>query len=143
MPSTITSTAATPGHPRTPAALEPREGACDMNSRQGTRPLAGAHRLIGLVLAFAPLPAAAQIGPRFTLRRTLRATVTLTGTYSPLPSSSKSPLYVNIDNHRYAGDLTLSHTCSSSSSAYLTGSSEKVEFTDQVDNNNFRQDQAL
>src|SRR6266480_4124069 len=63
MPSTITSTAATPGHPRTPAALEPREGACDMNSRQGTRPLAGAHRLIGLVLAFAPLPAAAQIGP--------------------------------------------------------------------------------
>src|SRR5204863_9486916 len=63
MPSTITSTAATPGHPRTPAALEPREGACDMNSRQGTRPLAGAHRLIGLVLAFGALPAAAQIGP--------------------------------------------------------------------------------
>ena len=246
-----------------------------MNSRQGTRPLAGAHRLIGLVLAFAPLPAAAQIGPltnqglffdrasnarggnylaadagliytdnvtraasgsgdtlallglladasregarvdyrlaadlalvkypradyqtqsfgyldgtgairivpgsfswtgretytqtvidpfapvtpgnleglnylttgpRFTLRPTLRTTVTLNGTYSYLTSSSKSPLYVNIDNHRYAGDLTLSHTFSSSSSAYLTGSSEKVEFTDQVDNNNFRQDQAL
>src|SRR5438874_1177575 len=63
MPSTITSTAATLGHPRTPAALEPREGACDMNRPQGTRPLAGAQRLIGLVLALAPLPAAAQIGP--------------------------------------------------------------------------------
>src|SRR2546430_9546232 len=63
MPSTTASTAATQGHPRTAAALEPREGACDMNRRQGTRPLAGAHRLIGLVLALAPLPAAAQIGP--------------------------------------------------------------------------------
>ena len=82
-------------------------------------------------------------GPRFTLRPTLRTTVTLNGTYSYLTSSSKSLRYVKIDNHRYAGDLTLSHAFSNSSSAYLTGSSEKVEFTDQIDNNNFRQDQAL
>jgi len=82
-------------------------------------------------------------GPRFTLRPTLRTTLTLNGTYSYLSSSSKSPRYVNIDNHRYAGDLTLSHAFSSNSSAYLTGSHEKVDFTDQVDNNDFRQDQGL
>jgi len=82
-------------------------------------------------------------GPRFTLHPTLRTTVTLNGTYSYLAGSSKSAQSVNIDNHRYAGDLTLSHAFSSSSSGYLTAASEKVEFTDQVDNNNFRQDQAL
>src|ERR1700726_3341413 len=78
-------------------------------------------------------------GPRFTLRPTL----TLNCTYSYLNSSSKSPLYVNVDNHRYSGDVTLSHALSNSSSVYITGSHDKVEFTDQVDNNNFRQDQAL
>src|SRR6202140_2563385 len=82
-------------------------------------------------------------GPRFTLRPTLRTTLTLDGTYSYLNSSSKSPLYVNIDNHRYSGDVTLSHALSNTSSAYITGSHDKVEFTDQADNNNFRQDQAL
>jgi hypothetical protein len=84
----------------------------------------------------------ATTGPRFTLRPTLRTTLTLDGTYSYLNSSSKSPLYVNIDNHRYAGDAMLSYAFSNSSSAYITGSHEKVEFTDQVDNNNFRQDKA-
>lgn len=82
-------------------------------------------------------------GPRFTLRPTLRTTLTLNGTYSYLNSSSKSPLYVNVDNHRYSGDVTLSHALSNTSSAYITGSHDKVEFTDQADNNNFRQDQAL
>jgi hypothetical protein len=82
-------------------------------------------------------------GPRFTLRPTLRTTLTLNGTYSYMNSSSKSPLYVNIDNHRYAGDVTLSHAISNSSSAYITGSHEKVEFTDTADNSNFRQDQGL
>jgi hypothetical protein len=82
-------------------------------------------------------------GPRFTLRPTLRTTVTLDGTYSYMNSSSKSPLYVNIDNHRYAGDATLSHAFSNTFSAYITASHEKVEFTDTVDNNNFRQDQSL
>jgi hypothetical protein len=85
----------------------------------------------------------ATTGPRFTLRPTLRTTLTLDGTYSYMNSSSKSPLYVNIDNHRYAGAVTLSHAFSSTSSAYITGSHEKVEFTDTVDNNNFKQDQAL
>ncbi len=85
----------------------------------------------------------ATTGPRLTLRPTLRTTLTLDGTYSYMNSSSKSPAYLNIDNHRYAGHVTLSHAFSNSSSAYLTGSHEKVEFTDTVDNNNFRQDQAL
>jgi hypothetical protein len=85
----------------------------------------------------------ATTGPRFTLRPTLRTTLTLDGTYSYMNSSSKSPLYVNIDNHRYAGAVTLSHAFSNTSSAYITGSHEKVEFTDTVDNNNFKQDQAL
>ena len=85
----------------------------------------------------------ASTGPRLTLRPTLRNTLTLNGTYSYMNSSSKSALYLNIDNHRYAGDVTLSHAFSNTSSAYITGSHEKVEFTDQVHNNNFRQDQAL
>jgi hypothetical protein len=85
----------------------------------------------------------ASTGPRLMLRPTLRTTLTLNGTYSYMNSSSKSSQYANIDNHRYAGDVTLSHAFSNSSSAYITGSHEKVEFTDQVDNNNFRQDQAL
>jgi len=82
-------------------------------------------------------------GPRFTLHPTLRTTLTLDGTYSYMNSSSKSPLYVNIDNHRYSGVVTFSHAISNSSSVYITGSHDKVEFTDQADNNNFRQDQAL
>jgi hypothetical protein len=82
-------------------------------------------------------------GPRLTLHPTLRTTLTLDGTYSYMNSSSKSPLYVNIDNHRYAGNATLSHAFSNTSSVYISGSHEKVEFTDTVDNNNFRQDQGL
>jgi hypothetical protein len=82
-------------------------------------------------------------GPRFTLRPTLRTTLIVDGTYSYVDSSSKSPLYVNIDNHRYGGDITLSRAFTNTSSAYVTGSSEKVEFTDQAANSNFRQDQAL
>src|SRR5882762_401431 len=82
-------------------------------------------------------------GPRLTLRPTLRTTITVDGTYSYLISSSKSPLYVNIDNHRYGGDITLSRAFTNTTSVYITGSSEKVEFTDQVDNTNFRQDQAM
>jgi hypothetical protein len=85
----------------------------------------------------------ATTGPRLTLRPTLRTTLTLDGTYSYMNSSSKSPLYVNIDNHRYAGDVTFSHALSNTSSIYITGSHEKVEFTDTVDNNNFKQDQGL
>lgn len=81
-------------------------------------------------------------GPRFTLRPTLRTTLTLDGTYSYVTSSSKSPLYVNLDNHRYGGDLTFTHAFSNSSSAYITGAVQKVDFTDQVINNNFTEDQG-
>src|ERR1700732_366439 len=63
MQDTITSTAAAQGRARTPAALEPREGACDMNRRRGTGPLARGHRLMGFLLALAALPVAAQVGP--------------------------------------------------------------------------------
>jgi hypothetical protein len=82
-------------------------------------------------------------GPRFTLRPTLRTTITVDGTYSYVNTSSKSPLYLDIDNHRYEGDITLSRAFTNTTSVYVTASSEKVEFTDQVDNTNFRQDQAL
>ena len=81
-------------------------------------------------------------GPRFTLRPTLRTTITVDGTYSYVNSSSKSPLYVNIDDHRYGGDITLSRAFTNTTSVYVTASSDKVEFTDQVANTNFRQDQA-
>src|ERR1700682_2302930 len=63
MQGTITSTAAAQRRARTPAALEPREGACDMNRRRGTGPLARGDRLIGFLFALAALPAAAQVGP--------------------------------------------------------------------------------
>jgi hypothetical protein len=82
-------------------------------------------------------------GPRFTLKPTLRTTVTVDGTYSYLTSSSKSPQYVNIDNQRYAGDVTLDHAISNASSAYLSASGQKVDFVDQVTNTNFTQRQAL
>jgi hypothetical protein len=82
-------------------------------------------------------------GPRFTVRPTLRTTIVLNGNYSYVDSSSKSPLYININNHRYGGDLTLSRAFSNTLSAYITGSSQKVTFADQVINTNFRQDQAM
>jgi len=84
----------------------------------------------------------ASTGPRLTLLPTLRTSLVVDVTYSYVYSSSKSPLYVNVDNHRYAGDITLSRAFSDTSSAYINASSEKVDFTDQVDNTNFREDQA-
>jgi hypothetical protein len=85
----------------------------------------------------------ATTGPRFTLRPTLRTTITVDGTYSYINSSSKSPLYVDLDNHRYAGGATLTRAFSNTSSAYLTGSAQKVEFKDQTDNTNFKEEQGL
>ena len=76
-------------------------------------------------------------GPRFTLRPTLRTTVTLDALYSYLTSSSPSPQYINVDNHRYGGNLKIERAFSEASSLYLKGHYEKVEFKDQVDNNNF------
>ena len=76
-------------------------------------------------------------GPRFTLRPTLRTSVKLEGLYSYVSSSSSSSEFVDIDSHRYGGNLTVDRAFSSTSSLYAKGSYEKVDFRDQVDNNNF------
>jgi hypothetical protein len=76
-------------------------------------------------------------GPRLTMRPTLRTSVTLDALYSYLASSSQSPQYVNIDNHRYGGNLRIDRAFSEAASLYIRGEYEKVDFKDQVDNNNF------
>ncbi|HUL47823.1 MAG TPA: hypothetical protein VLV25_12045 [Steroidobacteraceae bacterium] len=82
-------------------------------------------------------------GPRLTLRPTLRTTVTVEGTYSLVNSGSEAPDYLDLDNHRYAGDLRIDRALSSTSSVYLSGSSVQVDFRDQVLNTNFTQDEAF
>jgi hypothetical protein len=89
-------------------------------------------------------------GPRFTLRPTLRTSVTLDGTYSIVTSGSQprdlpglqSTQYVNIDNHDYGGKLKIERAFSSSASLYLKGSWQKVEFSDTTLNNDFTLGQA-
>ena len=76
-------------------------------------------------------------GPRFTLRPTLRTSVRLDALYSYLNTSSVSSHYPNLDNHRYGGNLTIDRALSELASLYLKGEYEKVEFKDQVNNNNF------
>ena len=85
----------------------------------------------------------ATTGPRFTLRPTLRTTITLDGTYSYIDSNSQSPLYVNVNNRRYAADLRLDEALSNTSSVFLAGSWQKVDFTDQAINTNFKEEDAL
>ncbi len=84
-------------------------------------------------------------GPRFTLRPTLRTSVTLDGVYSIVTSGSQprdlsgspSAEYINIDNHDYGGKLKIERAFSSSASLYLKGSWQKVEFSDTTVNNDF------
>src|SRR5215831_2535355 len=76
-------------------------------------------------------------GPRFTMRPTLRTSVTLDALYSYLTTSSSSPGRVELDNHRYGGDLKIDRAFSEVASLYIKGEYEKVDFKDQVDNNNF------
>jgi hypothetical protein len=76
-------------------------------------------------------------GPRFTLRPTLRTSVTLDLLYSFVDSHSSSPQYVDVNNHRYGGDLTIERAFSSVASLYLKGSYEKVDFSDTFINNDF------
>ena len=78
-------------------------------------------------------------GPRFTLRPTLRTTVVLEGVYSYIDSKapSGSPEFVDISNHRYGGDLKIERALTSTASTYIKGSYEKVDFVDQLNNNNF------
>jgi hypothetical protein len=78
-------------------------------------------------------------GPRFTMRPTLRTSVTLDALYSILTTSaaSSAPQHVNIDNHRYGGDLRIDRSFSETASLYLKGEYEKIDFKDQENNNNF------
>jgi hypothetical protein len=76
-------------------------------------------------------------GPRVTMRPTLRTSVTLDALYSYVTSSSPAAQYANIDNHRYGGDLKIDRAFSESASLYLEGRYEKVDFKDQLNNNNF------
>jgi hypothetical protein len=76
-------------------------------------------------------------GPRFTLRPTLRTSVTLDALYSYVSTSSPSTQYNNFDNHRYGGNLKIERAFSEAASLYLRGHYEKAEFKDQVYNHNF------
>jgi hypothetical protein len=76
-------------------------------------------------------------GPRFTMRPTLRTSVTLDALYSLLTTSSSSSQYPNLDNHRYGGDLRVDRAFSEAASLYIKGDYEKVDFKDQAVNNNF------
>ena len=76
-------------------------------------------------------------GPRFTMRPTLRTSVTLEALYSYLITSSSSPQYVNFDNHRYGGNLRIERAFSEAASLYIKADYTKVDFKDQVQNNNF------
>jgi len=84
----------------------------------------------------------ATTGPRFTLRPTLRTTIVINGSYSYIDSNSQSPLYVNIDNRRYAGDATINQALSNTTSVYLGGSWQKVNFVDDTINTNFTEEQG-
>jgi hypothetical protein len=79
-------------------------------------------------------------GPRFTLTPTLRTSVVVDGFYSFVDSNSNSPLYVNINNRRYGGDLTTTRAFTSTTSAYITGTVQKVEYSDTAENTDFRSD---
>jgi hypothetical protein len=83
-----------------------------------------------------------QTGPSFTWQPTLRTSIVLDGVYSWVKTSSQSPLYINIDNHRYGGDLTIARAFTSTTSAFVTGSYDDVKFVDTTLNNNFTQDQV-
>jgi hypothetical protein len=80
-----------------------------------------------------------QTGPSFTWQPTLRTSIVLDGVYSWIKSSSQSPEYINIDNHRYGGNLTISRAFTSTTSAFVKGEYDDVKFVDTTLNNNFTQ----
>jgi hypothetical protein len=82
-------------------------------------------------------------GPRLTLRPTLRTSIVLDGTYSFVDSNSKSPQYVNINNHQLGGDLRIERAFTNTFSAYLTGNYAKVQFSDTTVNQDFNYVQGL
>jgi hypothetical protein len=81
-------------------------------------------------------------GPQFRIQPTLRTSVTLTGTVSWVDTSSKSPLYYNIDNYRYSGALKIDRAFSSAVSGYVRGTYDDVKFKDLTNNTDFTQTQA-
>ena len=82
-------------------------------------------------------------GPRLTLRPTLRTTIVVDGTYSYVATNSKSPDYVNIDNHQLGGNLRIDRAFTNTFSAYLTGNYAKVQFSDTTVNQDFNLVQGL
>lgn len=82
-------------------------------------------------------------GPRLTLRPTLRTTIVVDGTYSYVDSNSKSPDYVNINNHQLGGDLRIDRAFTNTFSTYLTGNYAKVQFSDTTVNQDFNYVQGL
>ena len=82
-------------------------------------------------------------GPKFEFRPTLRTTISLGGVYSYLITSSKSPLYLDIDNHRYGGDIKVTRAFTNSLSAHLSFDYDKVVFQDTIENTDFNQKQYL
>jgi hypothetical protein len=69
-------------------------------------------------------------GPHFMLRPTLRTTITLDLAYSYVYTSSPSAEYLNLNSSRYSANLNLERAFSSTASAYLTGTSQRVDFND-------------
>ena len=79
----------------------------------------------------------ASTGPQLILKPTLQTSITLDGNYSYVYSDSKSPQYVNIDSNRLGADGRLDHAFSNTLTAYISGSYQRVRFTDTVENTDF------
>jgi hypothetical protein len=82
-------------------------------------------------------------GPSLTVRPTLRTTVTADATYSYINSGSLAPGYVDLDDHRYAGDVRVDHALTNTTSLYAMWSTEQVFFRDRVANTNFTENDAF
>jgi hypothetical protein len=76
-------------------------------------------------------------GPKFTFRPTLQTTVTLGGVYSYVATSSKSPLYVDIDSSRYGADAKASRAFTNTISAYVSAAWDRIKFVDTIENTDF------
>lgn len=82
-------------------------------------------------------------GPRFTFQPTIRTSIVVDGTYSYIYTSSKSPLYVNIDNHREGADVRIDRGFSNTLTGYIGATYDQVRYTDVTQNTNFNQKAAL
>jgi hypothetical protein len=78
-------------------------------------------------------------GPRFMFQPTLRTSIVIDGTYSYVDTTSKSPAYVNINNHRAGADAKIERAFSNTLSGYIAVTYDKVQFTNTVDNTDFNQ----